>query len=112
MTLSFPTRRSSDLVRRPEDFYEIEHWDEWLKLPNLFLHKVVSDQCGWEGRCGMLHQAVCEDFADLKSLHVYASGSPAMVYGTLDARSEEHTTALQSLMRHSYPVFCLKKTHY
>jgi CDP-4-dehydro-6-deoxyglucose reductase len=72
-------------VRRPEDFYAIEHWDEWLKLPNLFLHKVVSDQCGWQGRCGMLHEAVCEDFQDLKALHVYASGSPAMVYGTLDA---------------------------
>src|SRR3546814_10292305 len=26
-----------------------------------------------------------------------------------DARSEEHTSELQSLMRHSYAVFCLKK---
>src|SRR3546814_5783611 len=25
-------------------------------------------------------------------------------------RSEEHTSELQSLMRHSYPAFCLKKT--
>src|SRR3546814_7993311 len=29
---------------------------------------------------------------------------------TLDARSEEHTSELQSLMRISYAVFCLKKT--
>ena len=72
-------------VRLPEDFYEIEHWDQWLHLPNLFLHKVVSDLCGWEGRCGLLHEAVCEDIADLNSVHVYASGSPAMIYGTLDA---------------------------
>src|SRR3546814_1296544 len=29
-----------------------------------------------------------------------------------EARSEEHTSELQSLMRHSYAVFCLqKKTH-
>src|SRR3546814_2000409 len=28
---------------------------------------------------------------------------------TLFARSEEHTSGLQSLMRISYPVFCLKK---
>src|SRR3546814_4666757 len=28
----------------------------------------------------------------------------------LDARSEEHTSELQSLMRISYAVFCLKKT--
>src|SRR3546814_7720621 len=27
-------------------------------------------------------------------------------------RSEEHTSALQSLMRISYAVFCLKKTNY
>src|SRR3546814_6004705 len=26
------------------------------------------------------------------------------------SRSEEHTSELQSLMRHSYAVFCLKKT--
>src|SRR3546814_1935821 len=27
-------------------------------------------------------------------------------------RSEEHTSELQSLMRNSYAVFCLKKTYY
>lgn len=72
-------------MRRPEDFYEIQHWDEWKKLPNLHLHKVVSDLCGWEGRCGMLHEAVCSDITDLSAVHVYASGSPAMIYATLDA---------------------------
>src|SRR3546814_7246453 len=30
--------------------------------------------------------------------------------GTGDRRSEEHTSELQSLMRHSSAVFCLKKT--
>src|SRR3546814_2510266 len=30
-------------------------------------------------------------------------------YGTLSERSEEHTSELQSLMRISYAVFCLKK---
>src|SRR3546814_7857486 len=29
--------------------------------------------------------------------------------GTATRRSEEHTSALQSLMRYSYAVFCLKK---
>ena len=72
-------------VRRPEDFYNLEEWDAWQKIPNLFLHKVGSDLCGWEGRCGLLHEAVCEDISDLKAVHVYASGSPAMIYGTLDA---------------------------
>src|SRR3546814_5506222 len=30
--------------------------------------------------------------------------------GTINGRSEEHTSELQSLMRISYAVFCLKKT--
>src|SRR3546814_1376529 len=36
-----------------------------------------------------------------RSLHVYSR--------ELDPRSEEHTSELQSLMRISYAVFCLKK---
>ncbi|MCO8162589.1 CDP-6-deoxy-delta-3,4-glucoseen reductase [Pseudomonas sp. 21LCFQ010] len=75
-------------VRRPEDFYGIEHWEQWQSLPNLYLHKVVSDLCGWDGRCGLLHEAVREDIADLSGVYVYASGSPAMVYATLDALVE------------------------
>lgn len=82
-------------VRRPDDFYRLSHWSEWQDMPNLFLHQVVSDVCGWEGRCGMLHEAVCEDFADLTPLHVYASGSPAMIYGTLDALVEAGMDATQ-----------------
>ncbi|MFK8329054.1 CDP-6-deoxy-delta-3,4-glucoseen reductase [Pseudomonas sp. BJa5] len=82
-------------VRLPEDFYQIEHWAEWEQLPNLFLHKVVSDLCGWEGRCGMLHEAVCEDLGDLRGVHVYASGSPNMIYATLDALVEAGMDAHQ-----------------
>ncbi|MDH1264021.1 CDP-6-deoxy-delta-3,4-glucoseen reductase [Pseudomonas sp. GD03944] len=82
-------------ARRPDDFYELPHWAEWQQLPNLFLHRVVSDACGWEGRCGMLHQAVCEDFPDLSAVHVYASGSPPMVYATLDALVEAGMDAHQ-----------------
>lgn len=82
-------------ARRPEDFYELPHWTEWQQLDNLHLHQVVSDQCGWQGRCGLLHEAVREDFPDLKALHVYASGSPAMVYATLDALVEAGMDAHQ-----------------
>lgn len=85
-------------VRRPQDFYRLPVWEEWQRLPNLFLHPVVSDpqpDDGWSGRCGLLHQAVCEDFADLRGLHVYASGSPAMVYATLDALVEAGMDAHQ-----------------
>ncbi|MGK9065928.1 CDP-6-deoxy-delta-3,4-glucoseen reductase [Stutzerimonas chloritidismutans] len=82
-------------VRRPEDFYRLPHWGDWLRMPNLFLHRIVSDPCEWEGRRGMLHEAVREDFDDLGPLHVYASGSPAMIYGTLDALVEAGMDASQ-----------------
>src|SRR3546814_8781699 len=36
---------------------------------------------------------------------------PAMPPGSGGHRSEEHTSELQSLMRNSYAVFCLKKKH-
>lgn len=72
-------------VRRPEDFYALDNWAAWESTANLHLHRVVSDPCAWAGRRGLLHEAVCADFVDLRPLHVYASGSPAMVYATLDA---------------------------
>jgi len=82
-------------ARRPEDFYRLPFADEWQCLPNLHLHRVVSDLCGWEGRCGLLHEAVREDFADLRALQVYACGSPGMVYSTLDALVEAGMDACQ-----------------
>src|SRR3546814_4833063 len=38
-----------------------------------------------------------------------AGGVGAVLVGLGEARSEEHTSELQSLMRISYAVFCLKK---
>src|SRR3546814_9891493 len=38
-------------------------------------------------------------------------GRPALRPADHDPRSEEHTSELQSLMRISYAVFCLKKQH-
>src|SRR3546814_7910183 len=40
---------------------------------------------------------------------IVAGKQPQLQY--LDIRSEEHTSELQSLMRISYAVFCLKKNH-
>src|SRR3546814_6032217 len=44
--------------------------------------------------------------SQLSGLHL----SPASIRGVMQERSEEHTSELQSLMRISYAVFCLKKT--
>jgi len=72
-------------VRHSEDFYQAPHWERWQAAPNLYLHKVVSDEAQWPGRDGLLHQAVCEDIADLADYRFFVSGSPPMVYATLDA---------------------------
>src|SRR3546814_1098137 len=43
------------------------------------------------------------------SRHALVLPGPGPTKGTEDGRSEEHTSELQSLMRISYAVFCLKK---
>ncbi len=40
---------------------------------------------GWNGRTGLVGEAVLADFTDLSEASVIVSGSPGMVYATLDA---------------------------
>src|SRR3546814_4896320 len=47
--------------------------------------------------------------AVLRKDRVYACTPAAQAQGVKPGRSEEHTSELQSLMRISYAVFCLKK---
>src|SRR3546814_4607441 len=53
------------------------------------------------------------DIAILRTLGLTPRGvmQVFMVQGSLIGRSEEHTSELQSLMRISYAVFCLKNTN-
>src|SRR3546814_6305021 len=52
--------------------------------------------------------AVREGYANLGDTLVITAGVPFKTPGTTN-RSEEHTSELQSLMRNSYAVFCLKQ---
>src|SRR3546814_2074153 len=45
----------------------------------------------------------------LPSFALSAPQDPSLALSAVPARSEEHTSELQSLMRISYAVFCLKK---
>src|SRR3546814_14750909 len=47
--------------------------------------------------------------ADIAAVHLAGIGGGAALGGVARTRSEEHTSELQSLMRISYAVFCLKK---
>src|SRR3546814_3046891 len=102
MSHSFPTRRSADLAAVLEDVH-------------LLLHDVglVAD-CAEED-AGILHDGG-GDLAVVEEAR-HALGGVADVppeggvlrEGVVHTRSEEHTSELQSLMRISYAVCCLKK---
>lgn len=57
--------------------------EQWATaLTNFKYIPVLSDAtpaCSWNGRSGLVHQAVLEDFADLSGFEVYACGAVAMV---------------------------------
>ncbi|HMN22139.1 MAG TPA: CDP-6-deoxy-delta-3,4-glucoseen reductase [Ottowia sp.] len=70
-------------ARRPHDLY----MDAWVRgklaqMPHLSYVPVISDalpEDQWQGRSGLVHRAVLQDFPDLSAHQVYACGTPAMV---------------------------------
>src|SRR3546814_10164945 len=54
-----------------------------------------------------LFRSLCVDDPVVREI-IPQVGRPITTYG-MHERSEEHTSELQSLMRNSYAVFCLKK---
>src|SRR3546814_1234782 len=55
------------------------------------------------------HRRSCHSTATSPSTSRHRSCSPTPAAAVASCRSEEHTSELQSLMRISYAVFCLKK---
>src|SRR3546814_10491119 len=81
-----------------------------------WLNDIYLQQVGFPAEPGpdndLLREALQKHIADLKPAAVSAffNGKPYVAAEIADlARSEEHTSQLQSLMRISYAVFCLKK---
>src|SRR3546814_2178940 len=69
-------------------------------------HPEVEGTMGqWNRERGSGRIYLVEDVEDVAALEVEQPGN--LAYTT--QRSEEHTSELQSLMRNSYAVFCLKK---
>lgn len=66
-------------ARRRDGLYLDELARSWeATLPGLRYVPVLSDEA-WDGRGGLVHQAVLDDFADLSAHEVYACGAPAMI---------------------------------
>src|SRR3546814_2004581 len=122
MTHSFPTRRSSDLLelagldlRQVEDVVDqaqqvraaVVDVDGVLAVP-LIAHRaeqLVLDDLG-EPDDGVQRRAQLVAHVG-KEVGLGATGQLGFLLR--EARSEEHTSELQSLMRSSYAVFCLQK---
>jgi CDP-4-dehydro-6-deoxyglucose reductase len=69
-------------ARRPADLYLNELPEGWQRDNAVAYVPVLSDVADgdvWNGRCGLVHQAVMEDLPDLSGYEVYACGAPAMV---------------------------------
>src|SRR3546814_3077211 len=107
------------LVRSNQAVFLSESWMRtWLEV-------YAADFKGWWVRwdhdgttvagCLLLGRVVWKQFIPLRSLYLNATGEAvartplAEFNDILCLRSEEHTSELQSLMRNSYAVFCLKK---
>jgi len=70
-------------ARTPRDLYQLELAQGWAsEHANFKFVPVISEPQpgdGWQGRTGLVHQAVLDDFADLSGVQVYACGAPVMV---------------------------------
>ena len=70
-------------TRRPADLYLKALAEEWARVyENFTFVPVISEphpEDGWNGRTGLVHEAILQDFPDLSGHQVYACGSAAMV---------------------------------
>ncbi|MDB2450663.1 CDP-6-deoxy-delta-3,4-glucoseen reductase, partial [Pseudomonadales bacterium] len=70
------------------DLYLAQLCREWEKVnQNFHFIPVVSEpntSPDWQGRTGLVPDAVLEDFSNLEEVSVIVGGSPGMVYATLD----------------------------
>jgi len=70
-------------VRRPEDIYMLELAQGWQQEhANFRFVPVLSEprpEDHWQGRSGLVHEAILTDFPDLKGYEIYVCGSAKMV---------------------------------
>ena len=75
----------------PEELYLSDEFESLAASNHRFQYCPVVSQgsSAWHGRQGLVVNAAIEDCEDLSSTDIYISGSPTMVYGTLDRLVEE-----------------------
>src|SRR3546814_8783136 len=114
MTHSFPTRRSSDLVHRARPRLQLRYPDagaHGVEQIGRHGHRRLGEAPGRPLGLAADHPGVAAVPAVLVDGAVaveHDMGAGLDLAGLQSGRSEEHTSELQSLMRISYAVFCLK----
>src|SRR3546814_6451726 len=93
LTHSFPTRRSSDLCSCPPSE---------PSPPGKFEKRHAP-------RIGVIDEGLLVEDIIHAQRQLHIAKAPRRLEVHIGERSEEHTSELQSLMRISYAVFCLKK---
>ena len=75
----------------PEELYLSDELESLAATDHRFQYCPVVSQgrSAWSGRQGLVVNAAIEDCEDLSSADIYISGSPTMVYGTLDRLVEQ-----------------------
>ncbi len=78
-------------VRDPRFLYADAEIKSWVAQdPQLHYVPVVSEKVdGWQGRTGLVHEAVLTDIVDLPSYVIYLAGPFAMSYNARDAFVEK-----------------------
>jgi CDP-4-dehydro-6-deoxyglucose reductase len=72
-------------VVTPEDLYLDDYFKAAAGHANITYTPVVShDHKTWAGRVGLVGEAVQQDIKNINDHLIFVSGSPGMVYGTLD----------------------------
>jgi CDP-4-dehydro-6-deoxyglucose reductase len=70
-----------------EDLYMADLPKAWASMmPHIKFVPVLSEPIPtdqWQGRLGLVHQAVLDDFADLSAYQVYCCGAPGMIEAAL-----------------------------
>jgi CDP-4-dehydro-6-deoxyglucose reductase, E3 len=70
-------------ARELRDLYMHDLCEKWAALmPNITYIPVLSEAAtddNWQGRTGLVHQAVLDDIGDLSAYQAYACGAPPMV---------------------------------
>ena len=90
-------------VRSGRDLYLPELPRQWARAhPRLHYVPVLSEpDPDWDGRAGLVHEAVLADFPDLSGHEVYASGPPPMVTAARELYPE-HGLDLEHLFFDSF----------